>query len=56
MQAYTYISKGKFELVEKPKPVLMHERDAIVKVTLICISNTEVCRGRSLELQSVMRW
>ena len=22
MQAYTYISKGKFELVEKPKPVL----------------------------------
>lgn len=25
MQAYTYISKGKFELVEKPKPVLMHE-------------------------------
>jgi alcohol dehydrogenase len=27
MQAYTYISKGKFELVEKPKPVLMHERD-----------------------------
>ena len=62
MQAYTYISKGRFELVEKPKPVLMHERDAIVKVTLpasvpvICISNTEVCRGRSLELQSVMRW
>ena len=60
MQAYTYISKGKFELVEKPKPVLMHERDAIVKVTLTsicsCISNTEVCRGRFLELQSVMRW
>ena len=42
MQAYTYISKGKFELVEKPKPVLMHERDAIVKVTLasICSSVT----------------
>lgn len=62
MQAYTYISKGKFELVEKPKPVLMHERDAIVKVTLasivpvICTSSTEVCRGRSLELQSAMRW
>ena len=32
MQTYTYISKGKFELVEKPKPVLIHERDAIVKV------------------------
>ena len=52
MQAYTYISKGKFELVEKSKPVLMHERD----VPVICISNTEVCRGRSLELQLVMRW
>ena len=34
MQAYTYVSKGKFELREKSKPVIMHERDAIVKVTL----------------------
>ena len=34
MQTYTYVSKGKFELREKPKPVIMHERDAIVKVTL----------------------
>lgn len=34
MQAYTYVSKGKFELREKPKPTLMQERDAIVKVTL----------------------
>lgn len=34
MQTYTYVSKGKFELTEKPKPVIMHERDAIVKVTL----------------------
>ena len=59
MQAYTYISKGKFELVEKPKPVLMHERDAIVKVTLasICSSDLHIKHGRrSLELQSVMRW
>lgn len=31
MQTYTYVSKGKFELMEKPKPVLMHERDAIDK-------------------------
>ena len=37
MQTYTYVSKGKFELMEKPKPVLMHERDAIVKVTLASI-------------------
>ena len=25
MQTYTYVSKGKFELMEKPKPVLMHD-------------------------------
>ena len=61
MQTYTYVSKGKFELMKKPKPVLMHERDAIVKVTLasICSSDLHIkqafhgqCRG----LQSVMRW
>ena len=34
MQTYTCVSKGKFEFLEKPKPVLMHERDDIVKVTL----------------------
>lgn len=47
MQAYTYISKGKFELVEKPKPVLMHERDAIVKLTLasICSSDLHIKHG-----------
>ena len=47
MQAYTYISKGKFELVEKSKPVLMHERDAIVKVTLasICSSDLHIKHG-----------
>ena len=26
MQTYTYVSKGKFELTEKPKPVIMHEK------------------------------
>ena len=47
MQAYTYVSKGKFELTEKPKPVLMHERDAIVKVTLasICSSDLHIKHG-----------
>ena len=25
MQTYTYVSKGKFELREKPKPVIMRE-------------------------------
>ena len=37
MLTYTYVSKGKFALMEKPKPVLQHERDAIVKVTLASI-------------------
>ena len=37
MQTYTYVSKGKFKLTEKPKPVIMHERDAILKVTLASI-------------------
>ena len=29
MQTYTYVSKGFFKLMEKPKPVLVHEKDAI---------------------------
>ena len=47
MQAYTYVSKGKFELREKPKPTLMQERDAIVKVTLasICSSDLHIKHG-----------
>ena len=43
MQTYTYVSKGKFELMEKPKPVLMDERDAIVKVTLASICSSVTC-------------
>ena len=31
MLAYTYIEKGKFALVEKPKPTLIDPTDAIVK-------------------------
>ena len=47
MQTYTYVSKGKFELREKPKPVIMQERDAIVKVTLasICSSDLHIKHG-----------
>lgn len=47
MLAYTYIEKGKFELLEKPKPVLQDERDAIVKVTLasICTSDLHIKHG-----------
>lgn len=47
MLAYTYISNGKFGLIEKPKPEILHERDAIVKVTLasICSSDIHIKHG-----------
>lgn len=47
MYAYTYIEQGKFELVEKPKPVLQDGRDAIVRVTLgsICTSDLHIKHG-----------
>ncbi len=47
MLAYTYRSKGRFELTEKPKPAIRHERDAIVKVTLasICSSDLHIKHG-----------
>lgn len=47
MKAYTYISEGNFELREKKKPVIMHERDAVVKVTLasICSSDLHIKHG-----------
>ena len=47
MLAYTYVERGKFALLEKPKPVLLDERDAIVKVTLasICTSDLHIKHG-----------
>ena len=47
MIAYTYIEKGKFALVEKPKPVLMEPTDAIVRVTMssICTSDLHIKHG-----------
>ena len=47
MQTYTYVSKGKFECREKPKPVLQDARDAIVRVTLasICSSDLHIKHG-----------
>ena len=33
MLAYTYISPGKFELIDKPKPELQSPRDAIVRIS-----------------------
>jgi len=47
MLTYTYVSEGNFELIEKSKPVLLHERDAIVKVTLasVCSSDLHIKHG-----------
>lgn len=47
MLAYTYVEHGKFQLVEKPRPVLQDSRDAIVRVTLssICTSDLHIKHG-----------
>ena len=47
MLAYTYIEKGKFALVDKPKPALMEPTDAIVRVTMssICSSDLHIKHG-----------
>ena len=47
MLAYTYMDYGKFGLMEKPKPTLLNDRDAIVRVTLasICTSDLHIKHG-----------
>lgn len=47
MLTYSYIHKGEFALVEKQKPKLLHDRDAVVKVTLasICSSDLHIKHG-----------
>jgi len=47
MLTYTYKSKGVFGFEEKPKPEILHERDAIVKVTLasVCSSDIHIKHG-----------
>lgn len=47
MKAYTYIEKGHFALVDKPRPVLLEPTDAIVRVTLgsICSSDLHIKHG-----------
>ena len=47
MKALTYIEKGRFALIDKPKPVILEERDAIVRVTLasICSSDLHIKHG-----------
>lgn len=47
MLAYTYVRPGEFKLLDKPKPVLQDDRDAIVRVTLssICTSDLHIKHG-----------
>lgn len=47
MKAYSYIDTGRFEMLEKPKPTLIEEGDAIVRVTLssICSSDIHIKHG-----------
>ena len=47
MRSLTYIEKGKFELINKEKPVLVDEKDAIVRVTMssICSSDLHIKHG-----------
>jgi alcohol dehydrogenase len=47
MNALTYIEHGKFELIKKPNPEILDDRDAIVRVTLgsICTSDLHIKHG-----------
>lgn len=47
MKAYTYINKGRFELIDKSNPTLQEPTDAIVRVTLgsICTSDLHIKHG-----------
>ena len=47
MKALTYLEHGKFALTDKPKPVILDPRDAVVRVTLgsICTSDLHIKHG-----------
>lgn len=47
MKALSYIEKGRFEVVEKPRPGLLEASDAIVRVTMssICTSDLHIKHG-----------
>ena len=47
MKAYTYVSRGEFALLDKPKPELQGPSDAIVRITLasICTSDLHIKHG-----------
>ena len=47
MKSLTYIENGKFQLIQKPRPVLLDPKDAIVRVTMssICSSDLHIKHG-----------
>ena len=47
MKAYTYIKKGEFAFVDKPRPTIQEETDAIVRITRssICTSDLHIKHG-----------
>lgn len=47
MKSLTFIRLGRFELIEKPKPVIIDPKDAVVRVTLssICTSDLHILHG-----------
>ena len=40
MLAYTYMEQGRFELLEKPGPVLQDSRDGVIKIAVNCEEKT----------------
>lgn len=58
MKAFTYIKKGEFAFVEKAKPTIKDDKDAIVRVTMssICISSMVQCLVPYRVLPWGMRW
>lgn len=42
MKAFTYIKKGEFAFVEKAKPTIKDDKDAIVRVTMSCICTSDL--------------
>lgn len=47
MKALTYVRHGQFAMADKPKPVILDPKDAIVRVTLssICTSDLHILHG-----------
>lgn len=47
MNALTYTAPGRFDLIEKPKPIILEPTDAIVRVSLssICSSDLHILHG-----------